>query len=318
MKSPIPNPESNTPNGSSASAKQLQQHIHSLLETPLGVPLPLHISLSAPLVLRTETKDGFLAALLTSFKSLAKKHSSGITVNPDHLSWHLNEDGSRGFLVLRVLEFSDCGGASDRILRDDQGRERRSGQAQDQKQKQSQEQEQSSKQEQEQEQEQKPRTTTGLGYGRGQGPESTNQTGSRSRNARNGGLNDLLNATNRVAKAFGQPQLYVSRTSESRRSAETIATMDRGDFSGYYHISIAWSLTVPSTPPVPVTRDQKSRGGDAGDLSQTTWSPEVERVMDKVKNMRIGFNQVKVKIGQDITSVSFGAAKARNVNLFSA
>lgn len=84
--------------------------VHSLLQTPLDVPLPLHISLSRSLVLRTETKASFLASLRASLTTLTDRYQGGLSVSPTSVSWHGNEDGSRAFLVLRV---SDSSGAQD-------------------------------------------------------------------------------------------------------------------------------------------------------------------------------------------------------------
>jgi hypothetical protein len=78
--------------------------VHSLLQTPLQVPLPLHISLSAPLVLRTENKDSFLDTITEGLTSVTRSLRHPITVRPASLSWHANEDKSRYFLVLRVQD----------------------------------------------------------------------------------------------------------------------------------------------------------------------------------------------------------------------
>jgi hypothetical protein len=79
-------------------------NVHSLLQTPLQVPLPLHISLSAPLVLRTENKDSFLDTITEGLTSVIRSLRHPITVRPASLSWHANEDKSRYFLVLRVQD----------------------------------------------------------------------------------------------------------------------------------------------------------------------------------------------------------------------
>lgn len=74
-----------------------QTKIHSLLQNDLGVSLPLHVSLSRPLVLRTEQKDPFLDRLRHAILT------SGVrtfTVRPSGLRWHSNESNSRYFLVL--------------------------------------------------------------------------------------------------------------------------------------------------------------------------------------------------------------------------
>lgn len=61
--------------------------------------LPLHVSLSRPLSLKTEQKDKFLARLReVTAASGVRAHS----VRPANLIWHPNEDGTRWFLVLKL------------------------------------------------------------------------------------------------------------------------------------------------------------------------------------------------------------------------
>lgn len=85
--------------------------VHSLLETSLQVPLPLHISLSAPLVLRTENKDSFLDVLTSQLAPIISSLRRPVSVQPASLSWHGNENSSRYFLVLRVQDTADDKGA---------------------------------------------------------------------------------------------------------------------------------------------------------------------------------------------------------------
>ncbi|GAB7341586.1 hypothetical protein MBLNU457_7793t1 [Dothideomycetes sp. NU457] len=90
----------------------LVSHVHSttsssitsLLTNSLSVAQPLHISLSAPLVLRTETKDSFREGMLRSLSSVARK-SPTLIVKPMSLSWFANAERTRSFLVLRVADF---------------------------------------------------------------------------------------------------------------------------------------------------------------------------------------------------------------------
>lgn len=91
-------------NQAAHNLKKIHKEIHSLLEDDLGVPQPLHISLSRPLVLRTETKDDFLAQLSRTVSSSGVKPFS---VTPSDLLWHPNEDGTRWFLVLRLNRLED-------------------------------------------------------------------------------------------------------------------------------------------------------------------------------------------------------------------
>lgn len=73
--------------------------IHSLLENELGVALPLHISLSRPLALRTEQKDAFFSRLR---KAVSDSSVKALQVQPKNLAWHSNESSTRSFLVLQL------------------------------------------------------------------------------------------------------------------------------------------------------------------------------------------------------------------------
>jgi hypothetical protein len=73
--------------------------IHSLLRSELGAQLPLHISLSAPVVLKTEQKSDFEEFVQ------GKIMESGIgkvEATIQRLRWERNYDGTRWFLVLTV------------------------------------------------------------------------------------------------------------------------------------------------------------------------------------------------------------------------
>jgi U6 snRNA phosphodiesterase len=85
--------------------------VKSLLYSELGVPLPLHISLSRPLVLRTEQRAAFLDQLKTSVQACGAR---AFTTRPIDVRWHPNEVGNRWFLVLG-LEKTD-GGELPRLL----------------------------------------------------------------------------------------------------------------------------------------------------------------------------------------------------------
>jgi len=71
--------------------------METLLHNRLNVPLPLHISLSRPLVLRTEQREAFLDQLQTSISSTGVQ---GFATKPALLRWHPNESKTRWFLVL--------------------------------------------------------------------------------------------------------------------------------------------------------------------------------------------------------------------------
>lgn len=72
------------------------------MSSDLDAPQPLHSSLSAPLVLRTETKDSFLAAITGALARVAPRIPSPLALRPTGLAWHPNAEGTRGFLVLRM------------------------------------------------------------------------------------------------------------------------------------------------------------------------------------------------------------------------
>ncbi|KXT04961.1 hypothetical protein AC578_10301 [Pseudocercospora eumusae] len=76
-----------------------QNDVQSLLENDLGVQLPLHISLSRPLALKTDQKDEFVSKLE---KAIDKASVRPFEVQPLELVWHPNEHRTRCFLVLRL------------------------------------------------------------------------------------------------------------------------------------------------------------------------------------------------------------------------
>ncbi|KAG8627203.1 hypothetical protein KVT40_004686 [Elsinoe batatas] len=219
-------PATSTPSSSTSSASK---DVHSLLLSPTSVPLPLHISLSAPLVLRTETKDEFLSTLLAELDRLLSNlgtRSGGLTLSPSALSWHPNQERTRSFLVLRVGEAQEDAKA----------------------------------------------------------------------------LSKLLSCANSVAREFGLPELYVVRApelalegkaedmrdsepGEERRRGGVEKAKDVGDGQGRFHISIAWSLDAEA---------------ELGELSV-----EGKEVLEKVKKEKIRFEDVKVKMGKEVTSIPF-------------
>lgn len=88
-------------NGAQSDATAPENAVHSLLNNDLGVSLPLHVSLSRPLSLRTEQKDDFNAHLGMRMR---KSRITAFCVHVEQLNWHPNEDGSRQFLVLSLSE----------------------------------------------------------------------------------------------------------------------------------------------------------------------------------------------------------------------
>lgn len=76
-----------------------QIEIRSLLKNELEVQLPLHISLSRPLVLKSVDRDGFLAAIRAA---IASSGARKCVLRPSALRWHPNETRTRWFLVLQL------------------------------------------------------------------------------------------------------------------------------------------------------------------------------------------------------------------------
>lgn len=84
----------------------------SFLTSDLGAPLPLHVSLSRPFVLRTDQKASFRTALTRRIASAASVASSPFALCPaaaaaadnddGGLAWFRSAEGGRSFLVLRV------------------------------------------------------------------------------------------------------------------------------------------------------------------------------------------------------------------------
>lgn len=73
--------------------------VHSLLQTELGVVVPLHVSLSRTMMLKAHQKDEYL----TQFRQLIKKSAiHAFTVSVRDIKWYQNEIRSRCFLVLRL------------------------------------------------------------------------------------------------------------------------------------------------------------------------------------------------------------------------
>ncbi|MDI1488217.1 MAG: poly(U)-specific 3'-to-5' RNA exonuclease [Ramalina farinacea] len=76
------------------------RHVHSLLRSDLGAPLPLHISLSRPIVLRGEQRHDFLHDLTARIRKLGMQP---FTLHAIHgADWVANHDDTRWFLVLRL------------------------------------------------------------------------------------------------------------------------------------------------------------------------------------------------------------------------
>ncbi len=90
-------------NPNANGAKTEDHNVHSLLENDLGVPLPLHVSLSRPLILTTANKDQHLLRLKQAVVDSGVKAFKAILRD---VIWHPNEISTRWFLVLRLQSSS--------------------------------------------------------------------------------------------------------------------------------------------------------------------------------------------------------------------
>ncbi|OJD15521.1 hypothetical protein AJ78_04217 [Emergomyces pasteurianus Ep9510] len=179
--------------------------IHDLLYSDLSAQVPLHISLSRPVVLVTEDKQPFRDLLNDAIR---ESDIRPFRVRTDGLDWVSNFEKTRWFLVLRVVK-----------------------------------------------------------------PE-------------NNELNRLLAISNKSLAVFRQPPLYQKpapvgmrlqkRDTENSRTQTTTTSAAVADYSDYFHISIAWSLTEPSL-------EDKKRVAS------------VE--LGGVRGIEVPFNSVKLKIG---------------------
>ena len=80
-------------------AADINGQVYSLLRSELGAQLPLHISLSAPLVLKTEQKSDFEEFVQGK---IMESGVGKVEATIQRLRWERNYDGTRWFLVLAV------------------------------------------------------------------------------------------------------------------------------------------------------------------------------------------------------------------------
>lgn len=102
-----------------ALARELDQLLigHGLpgfLTSELGAPLPLHVSLSRPFVLRTDEKDAFLDRLI---QDTARCRVPAFALACHDLAWHRSSGSERSFLVLRVRGLSGTNDELSALLR---------------------------------------------------------------------------------------------------------------------------------------------------------------------------------------------------------
>lgn len=95
--------------------------ITSLLASDLGIPQPLHVSLSRPVVLATATKDAFLDRVQDRVRR-AGVPPFALTCRGG-VEWHRTPESERSFLVLRVVSSSSSSSSSSAVERDKAGKE---------------------------------------------------------------------------------------------------------------------------------------------------------------------------------------------------
>lgn len=255
----------------------------SFLTSDLGAPLPLHISLSRPFVLRTEEKDAFHEELVQKIEnscccSSSSGSSSGgvgggrgrgrgghsgmgsFALRVDGLGWFRSPDAERSFLVLRVCSSSA--------------------------------------------------TSTPAAAATSLAKSGKREQGGRTRNPE---LVGLLSACNAVVGAYGQPMLYARgpRTKGHKAaSAEGEVEVDDGKEDGChdgaaaaavddgaFHVSIAWSFAEP-------TADIRAR------TAAVFAREEFQRGI--VEAIRIPVDGVKVKIGNVVTHIALATEERKS------
>ncbi|KAL4957861.1 U6 snRNA phosphodiesterase Usb1 [Aspergillus filifer] len=94
-------------------------------------------------------------------------------------------------------------------------------------------------------------------------------------------LNQLLHVSNSSLGLFGQPPLYEAVSDASKQDPKSAP---KGDYTGCFHISIAWSLEEPSD-------EDRNR-------------ERMERIdLGELAALRIRFDCVKAKIGNNVSSI---------------
>ncbi len=111
-------------------------------------------------------------------------------------------------------------------------------------------------------------------------------------------LAQLLSSCNNVAALYDQPLLYTEADDPSRVEDEE-RKADRG-----FHISIAWSLNEPES-----TEYDPPRPPWAGQPHITSAKSD-----QRLAELSIAFSEIKVRVGQDVSSIPLAASQAKKVN----
>jgi hypothetical protein len=110
---------------------------------------------------------------------------------------------------------------------------------------------------------------------------------------RNHELMKLLRACNSVANMYDQPRLYEG-DGNGEFQRENQAASNGEEVSKKFHISIAWSLQKPSENGV----------GQDVDIGVAS--------LKSVRTVSVPFNEVKVRIGQDVTLLPLDVKRRRS------
>lgn len=103
------------------------------------------------------------------------------------------------------------------------------------------------------------------------------------------GLNRLLKMSNETLARFGQPPLYATSSTQEQQTSASLrdrsSSQEREDFSGCFHISLAWRLSEPS--------------------------PKESELVAKIdlqtlREIQVRFDCVKAKIGNIVSSIPLG------------
>ncbi|KAK1811837.1 poly(U)-specific 3'-to-5' RNA exonuclease [Friedmanniomyces endolithicus] len=111
-------------------------------------------------------------------------------------------------------------------------------------------------------------------------------------------LAQLLSSCNDVAALFDQPLLYTEGVDASHAQDDKKKT-NRG-----FHISIAWSLNEPES------------AGDDPPGKPWAEQPRTSRADSdrRLAGLSIAFSEIKVRVGQDVSSIPLAASQAKKVN----
>lgn len=209
------------PSSSGTGGKGNDQGVEvtTLLESELSTPLPLHISLSRPIVLKEWEREQFLKELKEEIEkgaSAALKCSSTTSdskVNGNdgaafklrctRVEWHRTYESGRSFLVLRVESLRVGSGSSS----EDNG-----------------------------------------GVLESERPGVNRESTVERKVNHNPQLTELLRRCNSVAERFNQPQLY-------KWTEENGGNNGSWEVGEAFHLSIAWTFAEPTDELVRVTKD---------------------------------------------------------------